>query len=194
MSSLLIDYNEYGKWYNQWLDTASEFKKGYRDHQNLHRVATAIIDRVESGLKLPESDPMHSFARYGSYDKTIVANLATLAQDIMAEFQNPHLRQYVVSFFHSGGANHEELEDLFDLFTEFCDHAVIRDPEDESDDESESEEDEEEGEEDANAQEQSTPSNEWTQTDADWGQPAVEWSWGPSETYSYGPNDPNILY
>jgi hypothetical protein len=179
MASLLIDFNEHGKWYNEWLDATSAFKKEYDDHQSLRTVATAIVNLIEAGLKRADSDPAHSFLRYGSYDKDHSENLATLAQDVMAEVQHPHLRQYVVSFFHSGGVNHEELADLFDLFTEFCDHAVIRD--DDSDDGSESDDDDESEVGEDNVQEQSVPSQ-------------VQWSWGPSESYNYGPHDPNILY
>lgn len=168
MTSFLIDYNMHGKWYNKWLDTAAEFKRDYVDHNRLHTVATVIVNLIEAGLKRDPSDPMHSFNRYGAYEKDYDANMATLAQDVMADIQEPHLRQYVVSFFHSGGANHEELADLFDEFTEFCDHAVIRD---ETDDES------------------ATDSESETDSEGEAGEPAVQWSWGP--TYTHGPNDPN---
>ena len=185
MSSFLIDYNEYGKGYNAWLDASSEFKAEYRDHQSLHIVATAIVNLIEAGLKRPESDPGHSFNRYGAYEKDYDANLATLAQDVMSEIQHAHLRQYVVSFFHSGGANHEELADLFELFTDFCDHAVIRDEEDYSEEDSESEDQEPAPAEQEQEQSVATESE---------GESLVQWSWGPTETYNHGPNDPNILY
>jgi hypothetical protein len=165
MASLLIDFNQHGKWYNKWLDAASDFKKEFSDHQSLSTVATAIVNIIGAGLKRADSDPAHSFLRYGSYDKNHSENLATLAQDVMAEVQHSHLRQYVVSFFHSGGVNHDELVDLFDLFTEFCDHAVIRDDDsDEDDDYSESEDEED--------------------TSAPWDLPVpdqqIQWSWGPN--------------
>ena len=131
MAALVVDYNEYGKWYNMWRDSCAEFVAEYRDHQSLYTVATTIVRLIESGLNKPYEDPNHAFLRYGADEKAFDENINTLATDVMAEIQVPSLRQYVVSFFHSAGANHDDLADLFELFLDFRDNAVFSDDDDE---------------------------------------------------------------
>jgi hypothetical protein len=166
MASLVVDYNEYGKWYNVWRDECAKFVAEYRDHQSLYTVATTVVRLIESGLNKPYEDPNHAFLRYGTDEKVFEENIHTLAMDVMAEIQTPSLRQYVVSFFHSAGANHDDLAELFELFLDFRDNAVFSDDDDEEDEEDENDEEEEAGEED----------------EVEEGQ--IQWSWGPNQVQS----------
>lgn len=86
----------------------------------MHTVAVAITTMLLDGIGKPVDDPTHPFTRYVSYDKTHYQNLKQLRDDVRNVIQNSRVRGYATSFFHSGGVNYEEMEDLFDDFWDFA--------------------------------------------------------------------------
>lgn len=117
----------YGRAFNIWLDEAASFIDAYSDHQELHYVAETTVRMFKSGLNLPTDDINHPFNKYGDPDKALNECFHAVASDVMNLIQESHLRGYVYSFFHSGGANYPEMFDFFDAFLDFSLESTICD-------------------------------------------------------------------
>jgi hypothetical protein len=112
--------------YNVFLDQASEFVSAYKEEavgndDAFVVVATHIVDMLTRNLHLPKIDPLHPFNRYGQIDDDDgeYGNINRMGNDIMIEIQEQHLRNTVVSFFHSNGAGRGDVEDLLEYFWDF---------------------------------------------------------------------------
>jgi hypothetical protein len=105
---------------NAFLDTATAFRDSFRDHREMHAVAVAITVTLLDGLGKPIEDPTHPFNRYVSYDKSYHQNFRQLRQDVRNILQEPRTRGYATSFFHDGGVNYEDMDELFDEFWDFA--------------------------------------------------------------------------
>ena len=105
---------------NVFLDKAAAFRDGFRDHREMHAVAVAITTALLDGIAKSVDDPTHPFHRYVSYDKTHQQNFRQLRQDVRNVIQEPRTRGYANSFFHSGGVNYDEMDELFDDFWDFA--------------------------------------------------------------------------
>lgn len=112
--------NSFSAELNLFLDKAAAFRDSFRDHREMHAVAVAITSMLLDGIGKPVDDPTHPFHRYVSYDKTHYQNLKQLRDDVRNVIQESHTRGYATSFFHSGGVNFEDMEDLFDDFWDFA--------------------------------------------------------------------------
>ena len=105
---------------NIFLDKAAAFRDSFRDHREMHAVAVAITTALLNGFGKQINDPTHPFNRYVSYDKTYNQNFIQLRQDVRNAIQEPRIRGYATSFFHDGGVNYDEMDELFDDFWDFA--------------------------------------------------------------------------
>ncbi len=110
-----IDYHLYSKQLNIFLDEADAFKAEYADNPSMYAVAKKITDLLLSDRDLPFDDARHPFHRFWA--------LSPIAEVIQEQVQEPSLRPYVVSFFHSGGANYEDLCDFLDKFWDWAEYS-----------------------------------------------------------------------
>ena len=110
-----IDYHLYSKQLNIFLDEADAFKAEYADNPRMYAIAKKITDLLLADRDLPFDDERHPFNRFWS--------LAPVAEVIQEQVQEPDLRPYVVSFFHSGGANYEDLCDFLDKFWDWAEYS-----------------------------------------------------------------------
>jgi hypothetical protein len=122
--------NSFSAGLNVFLDKASAFRDSFRDHREMHAVAVAITAALLDGIAKPVYDPTHPFNRYVSYDKSHFQNLRQLRQDVRNVIQNSRTRGYATSFFHSGGVNYDDMEDLFDDFWDFAEGSYDDDDDD----------------------------------------------------------------
>jgi len=133
--------------YNKYLDESSEFLAGFMpedgDSDHLYEVARRICHKLLHNVNLPLAEPAHPFHRYGVMnEESVYANFTRLAQDMMLEIEDQHLKPFIISFFHSGGVYREEMEDLvIDSYYEFVlrSNGIVPDPNDEDEDEEEDE-------------------------------------------------------
>lgn len=123
-------YNSYSKHLNKFVDYAEEFKEFYVGHKELEQVSSVIVSTIMYGLDLPFDHIQHPFAMYASIHKSKYENISSLAHEVMNKIQQDDLRPYVVSFFHSSGANHDELVDLTHRFFRFADSYEFDPPQD----------------------------------------------------------------
>ncbi len=120
VSSSIISF-EYGKVLNEFIDCGELFVKEAQEIGPAYSKVAAII--VESLLRRSEldlSDPEHPFNKYATEHPS--RNLRTLSNVLMDRVQgNQTERSAVVSYFHSGGANRDALNDLLEAYYEFAD-------------------------------------------------------------------------
>ncbi len=87
----------------------------------MQSVARKIVHRMLHNREAPLHAAEHPFRKYANFEKSFYENMAALAYDIMNEIQDAHLRGYVVSFFHSGGANYQVTKELIEDYFDFVD-------------------------------------------------------------------------
>lgn len=110
-----IDYHLYSKHLNIFLDEAKLFHDEYADCPPMHSIAKKITDLLLADRDLPFTHTMHPFNRFYA--------LAPIAEVIQEQVMERELRPYVVSFFHSGGANHDNLCDFLDKFWDWAEYS-----------------------------------------------------------------------
>jgi hypothetical protein len=106
---------------NAFLESASEFVGSLADCNEMQSVARKIVHRMLHNREAPLHAAEHPFRKYANFEKSFYENMAALAYDIMNEIQDAHLRGYVVSFFHSGGANYQVTKELIEDYFDFVD-------------------------------------------------------------------------
>jgi hypothetical protein len=128
-----IHHADNGRILNEFMDRLSEFKQTFVNDGRAYRtVAAHIVDALSANWHLETENPNHPFAMYATDDEVAnFRNLSNVIRPLCAN--NAEERGVVVSFFHSGGANHEDLEELLDDFSDFAD--CINHPEEDGDDE-----------------------------------------------------------
>jgi hypothetical protein len=123
---------------NEFLDYAETWVRGVVDDEegsdDWRRVCKTIVERMTCGHCLDVEHPNHPLVRFSADDMISQRNLA---QEIMSMFQEPRFRGIVHSFFHSGGMNHSEFNELWDEYLDFL--WVLDDCEDDSENESQCE-------------------------------------------------------
>lgn len=148
-----IHYDSFSRAYNKWLDYVSDFRQDFDDSQEFKSVLNVIVRLLTEKLDHSSEDPDHPFRRYADTEKTIEENYGVLAADVVSQVQDAHLRGYVVAFFHTGGANYEDMKELMDEYFVFADRSEDEGYSDDStvvEENSEGEEDDEEPEYDPN--------------------------------------------
>jgi hypothetical protein len=120
VSSSVISF-EHGKVLNQFIDCGELFVKEARDIGPAYsKVAAIIVESLLRRTELELTDPEHPFNKYATEHPH--RNLRTLSNVLMDKVQGNHAeRSAVVSYFHSGGANRDALDDLLEAYYEFAD-------------------------------------------------------------------------
>jgi len=121
--SLIIDYHSYGRAYNIWRDKCVGFRREYADHVGFSAVINTTLDLLNANLSDNGGDQAHPFRKFADADKTGLENFHALALAVMHDIQEDRLRQYVHSFFHSGGVNYPEMLEILDEYMLFADRA-----------------------------------------------------------------------
>jgi hypothetical protein len=127
---------------NTFLNAGQDFMSEYSGDKDYTLVARRIMKRLLYSIGENFVDAYHPFQKYAS-PENVSANIKRLAVDIMTESQEHRIRSVVVSFFHSGGANRDALEDLLMVFWHHSDVCLDRvDTDDDSDDDDDDDDDE----------------------------------------------------
>ena len=127
-----IHFHSFSRAYNEWLDYVSDFRVDFDDSQEFKSVLNVIVHLLNRKLNHPADDPEHPFRRYADKEKTMEENYEVLAGDVMSQVQDVFLRGYVVAFFHTGGANYEDMKELMEEFFLFADRSEDEDYSDSS--------------------------------------------------------------
>jgi hypothetical protein len=116
-----IDDYENAAALNMFRDELSSFKESCALISKSHyRVACAIADTLLCHGQLDTEDANHPFQSYATDSKR--ENIRNLSLAMRGRFQQaPEDRAAVVSFFHSGGAYHDDLLELMDDYYKFAD-------------------------------------------------------------------------
>lgn len=140
VSSSVISF-EHGKVLNEFIDCGELFvKEAAEVGPEYNMVAKIIVESLLRRTDLDLADPAHPFNVYATEHPS--RNIRQLANTLMDKVQgNARERSAVVSFFASGGANRDMLNDLLESYYEFADCVTEGscDGEEEEDDDSSSE-------------------------------------------------------
>ena len=139
-----IHYDSFSRAYNKWLDYYADFRKEFDDSMGMSTVLKTIFGFLNKNLSHSIDDPDHPFRRYADADKTNEENYGVLAMDVMQQIQEVYLRGYVHAFFHTSGANYDDMKELMGEYFLFADRSEDEDYSDDttvSDSDSEDEDD-----------------------------------------------------
>ena len=107
---------DFGRGINDFLDTCSAVKSEFEE-KDLQYLVCCIRDKLIEAI---ENTPLHSashpFNRYMNPDEDDAKSISNLAHDLMPRFQTSRERSLLTSFFHSGGANREVLDEIIDQY------------------------------------------------------------------------------
>lgn len=139
-----VDHYENSSALNEFLDTLSDFVDSFKDSDGSSNAYAMVAEYIKEELirdrELPVDDPNHPFQKYATDSKA--ENIRNLARTTMGRCQqNPELRSAVHSFFHSGGACRDELDELIEEYYRFADF-IMDDGEDDYETEEEEGDDE----------------------------------------------------
>lgn len=137
----ILHYDSFSRGLNLWRDTAAEFRRDFEDSADFQRVLAIVFQLLNTNLSLDGNDQSHPFQRYADADKTGLENFNTLKTDVMQEIQDSRTRGYAHAFFHTGGANYDDMLELLDEYLLFADRAEDPDWSDASEDDDDSESD-----------------------------------------------------
>lgn len=123
--------------YNILQDELCAFHDGFRDDPRILRIATTITEALTHKLlTVSPRHRTHPFVLYGDPGASPDTLLHALFRTVGPKFEDRYTRSLVVSFFHAGGTNRADLDELMDIFWAFQDTCMgLRDPNEDAEDE-----------------------------------------------------------